>query len=313
MKWSAKSDRAPNGGNWQVEEVTSIRKADSHQGAAVAEAKDETIPDTQLAEHLVFIFLALLKIITVRAHVFGYIPYMPFYFHLLSLFSCPMDTPTNYSVIRSTYARGALLSLIARRNMSDPILTCRVQQFSSDTIRTPQDMLNGAAASCNRQASPIAHTTNQQSQQRPHKRKRRDNNFDRQKSPQKGDRTNTSVRGGRNSTTTIINVGLLNIASPSSGLTEEKFMNLIDYARPLNLHAIVILEHHLPSTDTPAYVARQGWTMHITLGPPRRGAVGVPITEASPSLFAIICSRWTLTPSCPRYTKLRFGLSALRR
>jgi hypothetical protein len=66
-------------------------------------------------------------------------------------------------------------------------------------------------------------------------------------------------------------VGLLNIASPSSCLTEEKFMNLIDYDRPLNLHAIVILEHHLPSTDTPAYVDRQGWTIAYHLRPQEEG------------------------------------------
>ena len=44
----------------------------------------------------------------------------------------------------------------------------------------------------------------------------------------------------------------MNIASPSSGLTEEKFENLTQYAEPLNPHAIVLTQHQLTSTEPPA-------------------------------------------------------------
>jgi hypothetical protein len=46
------------------------------------------------------------------------------------------------------------------------------------------------------------------------------------------------------------------MASPSSGLTEEKFKNLIDYSNSLKVHAVVILEHQLSTTETPDYVSR---------------------------------------------------------
>ena len=42
---------------------------------------------------------------------------------------------------------------------------------------------------------------------------------------------------------TMIEVGLMNNASPSSGLTEEKFLNLMDYIISLKLHSVVLLDH----------------------------------------------------------------------
>ena len=101
--------------------------------------------------------------------------------------------------------------------------------------------------------------------------------YDREVSTQKGNNNRTLKLKSwcRDVQTTLLNVGLnhlMNIASPSSGLTEEKFENLNNLSNVLHLHTVVLSEHQLSSTDTPSYVSRHGWEMHISRGPKKRGS-----------------------------------------
>jgi hypothetical protein len=117
-------------------------------------------------------------------------------------------------------------------------------------------MLDGASAGYYKQTSSDFHTSRSLDQQCPHKRRRRDNKLHRDSSLQKGDSNNKPASRCRDTHATLFNVGFMVMASPSSGLTEEKFKNLIDYSNSLKVHAVVILEHQLSTTETPDYVSR---------------------------------------------------------
>jgi hypothetical protein len=138
----------------------------------------------------------------------------------------------------------------------------------------PHDMLSGASvAHKNKNVSFNSSTPQSQDQQRSQKRKRPDNRYNREVSMQKGNSTRTPESGCRDLQTTLINVGLMNIAAiPLQWPTEEKFENLNNLSNDLHLHAVVLSEHQLSSTDTPSYVSRHGWEMHISRGPKKRGS-----------------------------------------
>ena len=163
---------------------------------------------------------------------------------------------------------------------SVPSLTKPIKRDPLQSQNSPHDMLSGASAAnkskdCHVSLNPS--TPQSQDQRHSQKRKRRDNRYHRQVSMQIGNNNRTLKLKSwcRDVQTTLLNVGLnhlMNIASPSSGLTEEKFENLNNLSNVLHLHTVVLSEHQLSSTDTPSYVSRHGWEMHISRGPKKRGS-----------------------------------------
>jgi hypothetical protein len=87
---------------------------------------------------------------------------------------------------------------------------------------------------------------------------------------QNGNSNRTPESGCRDLQTTLINVGLMNIASPSSGLTEENFENLNNLSNELHLHTVVLSEHQLPSTDPIVCLPTWVGNAHIPRPPKKR-------------------------------------------
>jgi hypothetical protein len=173
------------------------------------------------------------------------------------------------SFIRRVYTLSYIQHCTALKSV--PSLIKTIKRVPPISQNPPHDMLSGAsAAHKNKNVSPNPSTPQSQDQRRPQKRKRRDTRYDRE--TQKGKNNPTRNIGCRDAQTTLLNVGLMNIASPSSGLTEEKFEKLNNLSKVLHLHAVVLSEHQLSSTDTPSYVSRHGWEMHISRGPKKRGS-----------------------------------------
>jgi hypothetical protein len=173
------------------------------------------------------------------------------------------------SFIRRVYTLSYIQHCTALKSVSS--LTKTTKRAPPKSQKPPHDMLSGAsAAHKNKNVSPNSSTPQSQDQRRSQKRKRRDNRYNREVSTQKGNNNRTLKSGGRDLQTTLLNVGLVNIASPSSGLTEEKFENLNNLSNELHLHAVVLSEHQLSSTDTPSYVSRHEWEMHISRGPKKK-------------------------------------------
>lgn len=121
----------------------------------------------------------------------------------------------------------------------------------------PLDMLNGAPIVPNKQNSSAPLTPQDQTQPQHSKRRRRDNQYDRELSRQQAKNKYNPEGSASDANMSLIKVGLMDIASPSGGLTEEKFKNLVNYSNSLQLHALILVEHQLSSTETPAYVSRQ--------------------------------------------------------
>ena len=142
-------------------------------------------------------------------------------------------------------------------------------QVRGENIHAPRDTLGEATISHETPGcSPSSDFTENKPSSR--KRKRRSNRLHRDAFLQHNYAKNSSANKPTHFNPDTFNIGLINIASPSSGLTEEKFENLTQYAESLNLHAIVLTEHQLTSTEPPAYVQSKGWSMQISLGPKKK-------------------------------------------